>query len=719
MATKTIRAGATESSGSDVLQAELQISDLYVKYEQQISAYAQRRATSADAHDVVAETFLVAWRRRDDIPAEPQTLPWLYGVSRNVIANQRRSNQSRTRLHDRLVREPADTASPAALIESADAFAEVSSAIRSLPEADAELLRLTAWEGLGPSEIAGTLGIEPTAARQRLFRARQRLSSELDKRAGSKERRRLVQKVAAVVVVAVLAVASFLAFGLNGPSIVEADLIEDKEGQSREAVDPDEEGTGLDRSRVDDALEPESETGAADVEVVEAEALGQPDASIPNGGEVPVDEPSGSSPPAALSLTSEADESVSQGDAASAPARPNVQGPVVAAPQAETTSATEPEATVETTPTPAESNAAPIEAPTENIAAENIDTENIDTDNIESQDAITAGVSQVTTPSPSTDPRNVSVEIPANTVVADEPQTATAPVAPTRTSTAASTVTTTTNAPVVTTTTATAPTSTTATSTTTTTTTQPAVEAAASLPATPAGPFDESQDLFVVQLDFVARDDAHSAVATAAAVDIFEVEPVVVAGTNSPENTLRNRDYGDVMNATYGNGWVDAQGDRSAAVNAVAGEWITTLESGAHVWVAEGGVSDFTAEVLRSVQAQRPELNTADFVHVVHHSGTSIERTLDDDLELIEREADLVRINDGNGANGTADLHQFADGFEGAARSSDFSDGWEAAFDLLPADDLDFSDTVTALYLLGIGTDLVADPQDFQAQFLG
>ena len=137
------------------------------------------------------------------------------------------------------------------------------------------------------------------------------------------------------------------------------------------------------------------------------------------------------------------------------------------------------------------------------------------------------------------------------------------------------------------------------------------------------------------------------------------------------------------------------------------------------VWVAEGGVSDFTAEVLRSVQAQRPELNTADFVHVVHHSGTSIERTLDDDLELIEREADLVRINDGNGANGTADLHQFADGFEGAARSSDFSDGWEAAFDLLPADDLDFSDTVTALYLLGIGTDLVADPQDFQAQFLG
>src|SRR5689334_8685456 len=43
-----------------------------------VFAYARRRATREEAEDVVSETFLVAWRRFDELPSDP--LPWLIGA---------------------------------------------------------------------------------------------------------------------------------------------------------------------------------------------------------------------------------------------------------------------------------------------------------------------------------------------------------------------------------------------------------------------------------------------------------------------------------------------------------------------------------------------------------------------------------------------------------------------------------------------------------------
>jgi RNA polymerase sigma-70 factor, ECF subfamily len=54
-----------------------------------VRAYALRRASPDAAQDVVADTFLVVWRRLEDVPAD--ALPWLYGIARRVLANQRRS----------------------------------------------------------------------------------------------------------------------------------------------------------------------------------------------------------------------------------------------------------------------------------------------------------------------------------------------------------------------------------------------------------------------------------------------------------------------------------------------------------------------------------------------------------------------------------------------------------------------------------------------------
>jgi RNA polymerase sigma-70 factor (ECF subfamily) len=143
-----------------------------------ILAFAIRRMPDrATAEDTAAETFAVAWRRRDLIPAEP--LPWLYGIALRVIANQRRSTRRRRRLDDRLERERATQAAapePIDALQNRDAF---SRAFARLNEGEREVLRLIAWDGLETREAASVLGCSPTAFRVRLHRARRRLAKHL------------------------------------------------------------------------------------------------------------------------------------------------------------------------------------------------------------------------------------------------------------------------------------------------------------------------------------------------------------------------------------------------------------------------------------------------------------------------------------------------------------------------------------------------------------
>lgn len=145
---------------------------LFELHYSQVGAYARRRCERwADAEDVVAETFTVAWRRRHDIPAEP--LPWLYGVARKVLANQRRSQRRWASLVDRLRREPPDVHTPPHDGEP------VRVALARLRPADQEVLRLAAWEELSHAEIGMVLGISANAATIRVHRARKQLAIEL------------------------------------------------------------------------------------------------------------------------------------------------------------------------------------------------------------------------------------------------------------------------------------------------------------------------------------------------------------------------------------------------------------------------------------------------------------------------------------------------------------------------------------------------------------
>lgn len=142
-----------------------------------VLGYVVRRTGSPDdAADVIAETFLTAWRRLDDVPADEEARPWLFGVARRVLANQGRAERRRITLGERLRSELA--VARYSREPSAD-LRDVAAAFRNLPDADREILALAGWEGLDPGQIAVVLGCSRNAARIRLHRARRRFADRL------------------------------------------------------------------------------------------------------------------------------------------------------------------------------------------------------------------------------------------------------------------------------------------------------------------------------------------------------------------------------------------------------------------------------------------------------------------------------------------------------------------------------------------------------------
>jgi RNA polymerase sigma factor (sigma-70 family) len=142
--------------------------------------YVHRRAAPELVDDVVAETFLVAWRRLDDVPDNAR--PWLLGVARKTLATQRRSATRQQRLVTKLEGERR-RGEPDELAREVPA----SEALAQLPEKDREAITLIAWDGLTPREAAAVLGQSPVSFRVRLHRAKRRLRQRLEARGPSQE----------------------------------------------------------------------------------------------------------------------------------------------------------------------------------------------------------------------------------------------------------------------------------------------------------------------------------------------------------------------------------------------------------------------------------------------------------------------------------------------------------------------------------------------------
>lgn len=141
--------------------------------------FVSRRVHPSHAEDVVADAFLVAWRRIDDLPDElDNQRAWIYGIARRTLLNQYRTDRRHDALAVRLAEHqpPSDGVNPdlvAARLDLARVWAK-------LPPTDQEAIALSAWDGLDGPAAAAVLGISPVAYRLRLSRARRTLRRLLD-----------------------------------------------------------------------------------------------------------------------------------------------------------------------------------------------------------------------------------------------------------------------------------------------------------------------------------------------------------------------------------------------------------------------------------------------------------------------------------------------------------------------------------------------------------
>jgi RNA polymerase sigma-70 factor, ECF subfamily len=148
---------------------------LYAGSYDAVARYLLARTDRDSASDVLGRTFEIAWRRLADVPAEP--LPWLLGVARRVLAEQRRALGRRDALIARMSETVAESSEDHA--EALVARDLILSTLSTLTPLQRETLLLIVWDGLSQREAAEAMGCSRSAVAVRVHRARRELRAAL------------------------------------------------------------------------------------------------------------------------------------------------------------------------------------------------------------------------------------------------------------------------------------------------------------------------------------------------------------------------------------------------------------------------------------------------------------------------------------------------------------------------------------------------------------
>jgi hypothetical protein len=281
-------------------------------------------------------------------------------------------------------------------------------------------------------------------------------------------------------------------------------------------------------------------------------------------------------------------------------------------------------------------------------------------------------------------------------------------------------------------------------------------------------------DLISLHFDHMPDpDDGHAAVAARTVTRQYGITPHVVAGTHSFPVSRKNafpkpfqKAVLKVMSATWGNAWLNAHNNgknnapNAQAVQKTAKKWHRTLQNGGHVWVAEGGPSDFTAHVLKYMQNRLGhQLKKPRRIHVIQHGAEPCSKpkyyrlnekyTGKNNLRYVQNHTDYEIIGNGNcsqkkdtflpTANFRSINKSFNQQFKNAAAKHVYAAAWARAWKYwdpvktgknealairdgvtikYPWAALDFSDTVQLMRILGIGINKVSNCKDFLNVFL-
>lgn len=232
-----------------------------------------------------------------------------------------------------------------------------------------------------------------------------------------------------------------------------------------------------------------------------------------------------------------------------------------------------------------------------------------------------------------------------------------------------------------------------------------------------------SSDLLALHYDNCPdKDDGHAIVTGKAVVDAVGLSNIIVVNGTCGDSirNLYQPSSVEVLQAVWGDNWLDGFNEQEISVSIAAERWASTLANGDEVWVAEGGPSDFTADVLRRIGELYPSVNRKNVKVVQHSSGGGFNEryTTVAGMNIVKQTAEYITVPDGNNTNnGSADLNQKSSSFVEIARQSRYAIEWEVAFDYLnPVSKLDFSDTVELLYIVNDNETQTVD--DFAQRYL-
>lgn len=156
---------------------------LFDRHGRRIRDYAARRLGTQAAEDIVADTFLAAFRRRGSYDlTRSLARPWLYGIATTLIARHRRTEEKYYRILRRTGKDPLPEPMADTVVKRVAAQVEerrLAGAIAGLSSGDRDVLLLVAWGDLTYEEVACALEVPIGTVRSRLNRARRKVRAAL------------------------------------------------------------------------------------------------------------------------------------------------------------------------------------------------------------------------------------------------------------------------------------------------------------------------------------------------------------------------------------------------------------------------------------------------------------------------------------------------------------------------------------------------------------
>lgn len=163
---------------------QTEFEQMFNSYSHSVRGFIWRRSNGLDIaisspDDIEMDVWSIAWSRKESAPNDELfKLPWLFQISRHVLANHIRKTDARRKYGSTLDPKEISTLAADALVLINEEVSEIFDALNS---SEREVMALTVWEDLKPQQIALVLGISPNAVSIRLNKARKKISNYLER----------------------------------------------------------------------------------------------------------------------------------------------------------------------------------------------------------------------------------------------------------------------------------------------------------------------------------------------------------------------------------------------------------------------------------------------------------------------------------------------------------------------------------------------------------